>query len=382
MATPTLHRAAGRGRCWVLRRLPGPQAPPSIAAAVAIAVRARADCGIRRSRPFASAIRAARNSAAALPCARRSAISAAFLPSGWRRTARISSGPATGGGGSVVASLYQDAHPSGIADAEMAPILVLDGLPIAVARLVRRRNRSPKTMARSMWRSSGSIRSSVSTMARKGFLPVAVRSRCRRRCGRCPSNRGDRGPGLRAEGHAARRHADRVLGARARQGQRSQRFPDRGPEPRKLCGQAQFRLRHQRCRASARRRHRGAGTQVQLDQRVGSAHPAHPARRDQAGRGGRRSGSVRGRSRLRDRQHGGLERSPQPERARPCSRSFPTTISCRFSARCCCSSRWRSREPRPGNRRGPSAARHRWRPHRLRRTKSTPPRRASCGFAA
>src|SRR6187549_2276251 len=56
-------------------------------------------------------------------------------------------------------------------------------------------------------------------------------------------------------------------------------------------------------------------------------------------------------------------------RARPYSRSFPTIISCRFSARCCCSSRWLSRESGTAAVLGPAleGARSRLFRHRLRR---------------
>jgi hypothetical protein len=51
--------------------------------------------------------------------------------------------------------------------------------------------------------------------------------------------------------------------------------------------------------------------QAQLDQRPQCPHTAHRAWRDKAGRDGGRSRSTRGGSRLRDRQHGRPQRSPQ-----------------------------------------------------------------------
>src|SRR5215831_4614653 len=87
--------------------------------------------------------------------------------------------------------VYEGTRPTGIADAEMAPILGADG------RRWRRavgmtRNRSRKTAARSMWASNASIRSSASITARRAFSPAAGRSRCRRDCARCPPTGGSR----------------------------------------------------------------------------------------------------------------------------------------------------------------------------------------------
>src|SRR5215510_7219269 len=52
------------------------------------------------------------------------------------------------------------------------------------------RNRSRRTVARSMWASNASTRSSASITARRAFLPAAGRSRCRRDCARCPPTGG------------------------------------------------------------------------------------------------------------------------------------------------------------------------------------------------
>ena len=80
---------------------------------------------------------------------------------------------------------------------------------------------------------------------------------------------GTRSPGVRPEGLAARRHADRDLGARSRQGRQYQRLPaSGGPSPGSFTVKRSRELRHQRRRAAARRRPSAAGTQVQLDQRA------------------------------------------------------------------------------------------------------------------
>src|SRR5215471_9518391 len=75
--------------------------------------------------------------------------------------------------------LYDGARPSGIADAEMAPILGADGRPLA---------------ARGWYdtASSAFIKSSGSITARRACLPAAGRSRCRRDCARCPPTGGSR----------------------------------------------------------------------------------------------------------------------------------------------------------------------------------------------
>src|SRR5262249_27322072 len=82
------------------------------------------------------------------------------------------------------------------------------------------------------------------------------------------AQQGDRGPGVRSEGFAACRHADRDLGARPRQGGQYHRLPHRGSEPRQFRSQAKFELRHHRRRAPARRRRSAAGTAIQLEQPV------------------------------------------------------------------------------------------------------------------
>src|SRR5215813_1446175 len=209
--------------------------------------------------------------------------------------------------------VYEGTRPSGIADAEMAPILGADGRPLAARG----------------WYDTESIAEDGGTLyvgiervhqivrfdyGKEGLLargrPIALPPGLRS----LPPQQGDRGPGVRSEGFAPCRHADRDFGARPRQGGQYQRLPHRGSEPRQFHGQAKLELRRHRRRAPARRRRSAAGTEIQLEQRFGRAHAPRRARRDQTGRRGRRSRSVRRRSRLRDRQYGRLERPPQRRR--------------------------------------------------------------------
>ena len=273
--------------------------------------------------------------------------------------------------------VYEGSQPIGIVDAEMAPMLGADGQPLAahgwydtesiaedggtlyvgierVHQIVRFDYGKEGLLARGR---------PIAPAAGISFAAVQPRSRS---------------PGLRPQGLSAWRHADRDLGARPRRCRQYQRLPAGRPEPGRIHGQAQLELRRQRRCTASRRRPSAAGTQVQLDQRLDRPDTAHRAGRDQARRDGGRPRSVRGGPRLRDRQHGRPERPPQSG-----GEIVLTLISddnfLPFSARCCCSSRSRSREC------GGWAGGMCWRVARdpdCSSPPATPPRRASSGFGA
>ena len=117
------------------------------------------------------------------------------------------------------------------------------------------RNRSRRTAARSGSASSGSIAScasiSAGTACSARGQPIAVPPGIQR----LPQQQGARMPRGRAAHAAARRHADRDLGARPRCRRQHPGLPDRRPEPGRIFGQA-----HRRRSTSAIARSRRPAT--------------------------------------------------------------------------------------------------------------------------
>ena len=177
--------AAVRARGHPRRRA---DAPPVAAAGRDRAAR-RADRGVRHSRSVTPPVRAAR-----IP--RRSR--AALVLQAFRRhfghsrrcpTARISSPLSDKGWWFRGRIVYE-----GIAAERRSPTprwrrcwAPTGGRSPRAAGTTPKRSR--RTAARSMWGSSGCIRSCASTTARTACSPAAGRSRCRRRCARCPPTR-------------------------------------------------------------------------------------------------------------------------------------------------------------------------------------------------
>ena len=211
---------------------------------------------------------------------------------------------------------YDGTRPTGIADAEMAPMLGPDG----------------RTLASRRWYDTEAIAHDGGTLyvgiervhrivrfdfGKDGLLargrpidvPAALRS--------LPSNGSIEALVFVPRGAPARRHADRDLRARPRQGRRPPCVPDRRAAARHLHDQA-----HGTTSTSATPRCcRPAISWCWSASSAGppacsSASGASRSRTMRPGRAGRRAGAVRGRSRPADRQHGRHQRPPQRRRDR------------------------------------------------------------------
>ena len=167
-------------------------------------------------------------------------------------------------------------RPVGIADAEMAPVLGPDGKPLAARGWYD--TESIAEDGGTVWLGIERVNRIVRfDIGRHGLLargqPIAGAAGHRE----AAEQQGARMPRVRAARPAARRHADRDLGARARCRRQHPGLPDRRPEPRRVLRQAHRRVRRQRLRDHAGRRSAGAGAQLLAPARRRHAHPPRAA---------------------------------------------------------------------------------------------------------
>ena len=173
---------------------------------------------------------------------------------------------------------YAGTRPTGIAAAEMAPMLGPDGRTLRARRWYDTEAiaRDGDTLYVGIERVHRIVRFDF------GKDGLKARGRVGRGAGRVPlvaraTAASRRWPSCRAA-QSARRHADRDFRTRPRPRRQSSRFPDRRPAPGPVHDQAQERLRRQRRHPAAARRSPDPGTQVRLDHRPVHPHPAHSDR--------------------------------------------------------------------------------------------------------
>ena len=190
--------------------------------------------------------------------------------------------------------------------------------------------------------SSACTRSCASTSARtacwRAAQPIAVPPAMRS----LPANKGIEGLVFVPQGPPARRHADRDLRARARRGRQHHGVPDRRAEPRQRSRSSAATISTSAMRAAAGRRPavlerssagpRGLAMRIR---RVAARARSSPARWSTARCCSRPTSATRS-------TIWKAWRAPQRRRRHRAHADLRRQFLVRSSARCCCSSRWRS----------------------------------------